>query len=114
MLTLHESPTAQAAAAEAILQLASHDPNRWQVAHNAGLPALVGLLGVEGAATPAVLAIAQMAENKTYHEAIADVCVALVWMWCWSDCGCCVVGSDGCVCGWAQLLLLWVTFVSIV
>lgn len=75
MLTVHEAPTAQAAAAEAVLQLATHDPNRWQVAHNAGLPALVELLTVETAATPAVLAIAQMAENKTYHEAIADVCI---------------------------------------
>lgn len=73
MLTVHESPSAQEAAAEAILQLATHDANRWQVAHNAGLPALVGLLEVDQAATPAVLALAQMAENKTYHEAIVDV-----------------------------------------
>lgn len=74
ILAVREAPTAQAYAAEALHQLAMHDPNRWQIAHNGGLPALTKLLTSESAATPAVLTLFQMAENKTYHEAIADVC----------------------------------------
>ncbi len=79
MLHIHEAPRAQAQAAEALHQLVMHDANRWQLAQYGGLTELVKLLTSDAAATPAVLTLFQMAENKTYHPAIADVWFC-VWL----------------------------------